>query len=210
MFVKDFYVNENEVVKGNKNQSPKEVYDQLKQSGYRCIPVVSETGDYEGMIFKVHLLEHFHENETLDATISELITNEEIHIRSEEPFIEAVSKIKAYPFLPVVEDGKFKGILTHNKVMDVLEDIFGLKTGGINFTVSAFETTGVIERLGAILKDENVEGFLTLDTGIELIRRVVFTVKNEFNANQVEELTEKIEQSGFRVVHVKQLDQPAS
>ena len=206
MFVKDFYVKEDQVVKGNKKQSPKEVYDQLKTSGYRCIPVVSETGEYEGMIFKVHLLEHFHENENLDATISELITNEEIHIRSEEPFIEAVSKIKAYPFLPVVEEGKFKGILTHNKVMDVLEDVFGLKTGGINFTVSAFETTGVIERLGVILKDENVEGFLTLDNGVDLIRRVVFTVKNEFDVNQIEELTEKIEQSGFRVVHVKQLN----
>ena len=46
MFVRDLYLELHDVVIVKNTQSVQEVYDTLKKSGYRCIPVVDDEGNY--------------------------------------------------------------------------------------------------------------------------------------------------------------------
>lgn len=207
MFVRDLYVEIHEVVTVNHEQSVAEVLDIIKESGYRCIPVVDKDGVYKGMIYKVHLMEDLYENNgDQNVNIDHLLEHKEIYISKMSPFLNALVKIKALPFVSVVEDGKLIGILTHNKVESVLEDAFGLTTGGINITLSSIEAKGMIEKLTKTLRGENIEGMFTLDNGSVIARRVVITLESDKTEDDITRLKDKLEKNGFRILHVDHIE----
>ena len=207
MFVRDLYLEEHEVVKVNVEQNVTEVFAIIKDSGYRCIPVVDHDGLYKGMIYKVHLMEYIYEDGgNVNATIESLLNHQDVFISQRSPFLNALIKIKALPFLSVVEDEKLVGILTHNKVESVLTDAFGLKTGGINITISSIEARGMIEKLTKALRGENIEGMFTLDNGSVIARRVVITLESGKTDKDIENLKDKLEKSGFRILHVDHIE----
>ena len=84
----------------------------------------------------------------------------------------------------------------------MLEDAFGLKTGGINITISSTEAKGMIEKLTKTLRGENIEGMFTLDNGSVLARRVVITLESGKTDAEIDKLTEKLEKDGFRILQV--------
>lgn len=208
MFVRDLYVELNDVTVVNNEKSVKDVYTLLKESGYRCIPVVDDAGNYKGMIYKVHLMEDLYEKDGANKTsIDHLLSHTETYITPHSPFLKALVQIKALPFISVVENGKLTGILTHNKVESVLEDAFGVHTGGISLTLSSIEAKGMIEKLTKVLRGENIEGLFTLDNGSVVARRVVITLERGKSEAEIESIKNKLEQNGFRILHAENLAQ---
>jgi len=207
MFVRDLYLEEHEVVKVNIEQSVTEVFAAIKESGYRCIPVIDNDGFYKGMIYKVHLMEYIYEDDgDVNANVESLLQHQDVFISQRSPFLNALIQIKSLPFISVVEDEKLVGILTHNKVESVLTDAFGLTTGGINITISSIEAKGMIEKLTRALRGENIEGMFTLDNGSVIARRVVITLESGKSEQDIENLKEKLEKSGFRILHVDHIE----
>ena len=207
MFVRDLYLEIHDVITVKNEQSVTEVYKTIKDSGYRCIPVIDNEGSYKGMIYKVHLMEDIYENNGGEnPTINHLLQHEDTFIHQRSPFLNALVGIKALPFLSVVEEGKLIGILTHNKVESVLEDAFAVKTGGINITLSSIEARGMIEKLTKTLRGENIEGMFTLDNGSVVARRVVITLESGKSEAEINTLTAKLEKNGFRILHVDHLE----
>ena len=179
----------------------------INETGYRCIPVVDQNDHYKGMLYKVDLIEFLYEEKGDEqSTIDSLVKHADISITEDESFLNALLQIKALPFISVVRDGKLYGILTHNKVESVLEDAFGLKTGGLNITLASTEAKGMINRLTKTLRDDNIEGMLTLDNGSALARRVVITLENTRSDEEIEKLREKLEKNGFRILQISRLD----
>lgn len=208
MFVRDLYLELNDVVVTQNNRGVQEVYDVLKESGYRCIPVVDEEGNYQGMIYKVHIMEDLYENNGAEkANINHLLQHTDLFIQQRTPFLKALIKIKALPFISVVENQKLVGILTHNKVESVLEDAFGLHTGGLSMTLSSIEAKGMIEKLTRVLRGENIEGMFTLDSGSVVARRVVVTLEKGKTEAEMQDIQDKLEKNGFRVLYVDDLDE---
>lgn len=206
MFVRDLYLELHEVISVKNDQSVTEVYETIKKSGYRCIPVVDQEGLYKGMIYKVHLMEDIYENNGGEkSNINHLLQHQDLYIQQHSPFLNALIHIKALPFISVVEDEKLIGILTHNKIESVLEDAFALKTGGINITLSSIEAKGMIEKLTKTLRGENIEGMFTLDSGSVVARRVVITLESGKSEEEIETLTDKLEKNGFRILHIDHL-----
>lgn len=207
MFVRDLYLEEHEVVKVNVEQSVTEVFAAIKESGYRCIPVIDQNRLYKGMIYKVHLMEYIYEDGgDVNATIESLLHHQDVFISQRSPFLNALIEISSLPFISVVEEGKLVGILTHNKVESVLTDAFGLKTGGINITLSSIEAKGMIEKLTKALRGENIEGMFTLDNGSVVARRVVITLENGKTDEDIEHLKHKLEKAGFRILHIDHIE----
>lgn len=187
-------------------QTVGEALNAINASGYRCIPVVDNEDNYKGMIYKVHLIEYLYEdNGDKTEQIDHLLMHKDTFITERCSFLNALIKIKALPFLSVVEQGKLVGILTHNKVESVLGDAFGLKTGGINLTISSTEAKGMIEKLTKTLRGENIEGMFTLDNGSVLARRVVITLENGKTDAEIDKLKEKLEKGGFRILQVDKI-----
>ncbi|MBO0587512.1 CBS domain-containing protein [Sporosarcina sp. E16_8] len=207
MHVRDLLLERLGVSTVNNNQTVGEALDVINASGYRCIPVVDSEDNYKGMIYKVHLIEYlYEENGEKSEEFDHLLKHQDTFITERSSFLTALIKIKALPFLSVVEHGKLVGILTHNKVESVLADAFGLKTGGINLTISSTEAKGMIEKLTKTLRGENIEGMFTLDNGSVLARRVVITLESGMTDAEIEKLTEKLEKGGFRILQVDKIE----
>lgn len=206
MFVRDLYLELKDVAVTQNHLSVKEVYAVLKENGYRCIPVVDDSGNYKGMIYKVHLMEDLYEGDGEEKeSIDHLLKHTDLYIQQHTPFLNALVKIKALPFISVVENGKLVGILTHNKVESVLEDAFGLHTGGVSLTISSIEAKGMIKKLSKVLRSENIEGMFTLDNGSVVARRVVVTLEKGKTKDEVEDIKSDLEKNGFRILHTEYL-----
>jgi len=208
MLVRDLYLPKQDVVIAHTEQTVMDVLTKIKESGYRCIPVVDSNEDYKGMIYKIHLIEYIYENSgDKNTPVEQLLKHQDAFISERSSFLNALIDIKSLPFLNVVENGKLIGILTHNKVESVLEDAFGLNTGGVNITISSTEAKGMIEKLTKTLRGENIEGMFTLDNGSVLARRVVITLEGDKSDDDIENLSHKLEKNGFRILHIDRIEQ---
>ncbi|MCD7036164.1 cyclic di-AMP binding protein CbpA [Metabacillus sp. GX 13764] len=182
----------------------KDAYEMLKETGYRSIPVLSENGTkFEGLIYKVNVLEYYFEEEGKEEeSISALIKDKDACINENDSFIKTFLTIRRLPFLGVLnESGEFTGILTHANIMDVLEDSFGLKTGGYLLTVATKEHKGAIKELVSTVKDVNIEGMLTLDNG-DYLRRIVVNLSHDLSEKKLQKIISKLEEKDFRVTYV--------
>ena len=207
MHVRDLLMERLGVATVNIDQTVGEALDAINTSGYRCIPVVDLDDNYKGMIYKVHLIEYlYEENGEKSEKIDHLLMHQDTFITERSSFLSALIKIKSLPFLSVVENGKLVGILTHNKVESVLGDAFGLKTGGINLTISSTEAKGMIEKLTKTLRGELIEGMFTLDNGSVLARRVVITLENGKTDAEIDKLKVKLEKEGFRILQIDKIE----
>lgn len=207
MHVRDLLMERLGVATVNIDQTVGEALDAINASGYRCIPVVDLDDNYKGMIYKVHLIEYlYEENGDKSEKIDHLLMHQDTFITERSSFLNALIKIKALPFLSVVENEKLVGILTHNKVESVLGDAFGLKTGGINLTISSTEAKGMIEKLTKTLRGELIEGMFTLDNGSVLARRVVITLEDGKTDAEIDKLKGKLEKEGFRILQIDKIE----
>jgi CBS domain-containing protein len=207
MHIRDLIVERLGVATVNVDQSVSETLSKINETGYRCIPVVDNDDNYKGMIYKVDLLSYLYEDKgDGEKPIDFLLEHQDIYLYEDASFLSALLKIKALPFVSVVRDGKLLGILTHNKIESVLEDAFGLKTGGINITLASTEARGMIRKLTTTLKDENIEGMLTLDNGSALARRVVITLEDGKSDEEMVKMRERLEKHGFRILQMQRIE----
>ncbi len=111
--------------------------------------------------------------------------------------------IRRLPFLAVLNEySEFVGILTHSNIFDVIEDSFGMRTGGHILTIATQDCKGTMKEIGTVLKSYHIGGLLTLDNGDQYIRRVIVNITDELHDKALKQLIAKLEKKGFRVSHV--------
>ncbi|WP_438315488.1 CBS domain-containing protein [Sporosarcina sp. FA9] len=207
MYIGDLLLKRIAVATVDSDKTVAEALVKINESGYRAVPVVDEDDTYKGAIYKMDLLEYLLEqNGDENESISHLVKHHDIHLDENVSFLNALLEIKALPFISIVKDGKLTGILTHNQVESVLEDAFGLKTGGINMTVASSESAGALERLTKTLRGEHIEGLFTLDNGSVLARRVVVTLRDDKTDEELEKLQNKLEKNGFTILQTNRIE----
>ena len=207
MHIRDLIVERLGVATVKVDQSVSETLAKINETGYRCIPVVDNTDAYKGMIYKVDLLSYLYEDKgDGEKSIDFLLEHQDIYLYEDASFLSALLKIKSLPFISVVRDGKLIGIVTHNKIESVFEDAFGLKTGGLNITLASTEARGMIRKLTTVLKDENIEGLMTLDNGSALARRIVITLEDGKSDEEMTKMRDKLEKNGFRILQMHRIE----
>jgi CBS domain-containing protein len=207
MYIGDLLLKRIAVATVNSDKTVAEALAKVNESGYRSVPVVDADDTYRGMIYKVDLLEHLLEkNGNEHDSISHLVKYQDIHLDENVSFLNALLEIKALPFISIVRDGKLTGILTHNQVESVLEDAFGLKTGGINMTVASSESSSTLERLTKTFRGEHIEGLFTLDNGSVLARRVVVTLRGDKTDEKLDKLKNKLDKNGFTTLQTNRIE----
>ncbi|MRX73848.1 CBS domain-containing protein [Bacillus lacus] len=205
MQIRYHYVKKEEVKYCPADYTVKQAYELLKETGYRCVPVLTvKEKAFAGLIYKVDLLEHYVENKGRDEdSIEGLISDKDAFIFEEDSFIKTFISIRRLPFLAVLNEKKeFSGIITHANIMDVLEDSFGLKTGGHLLTVATKEHKGAIKDLVTAVKGVNIEGLLTLDNGDKYIRRIIVNLSRDTSEENLNRIIKKLEEKDFRVTYV--------
>ncbi|MCA1029418.1 cyclic di-AMP binding protein CbpA [Bacillus timonensis] len=187
----------------------KQAYDFLKETGYRSIPVLNEEGTkFVGLIYKVHLLDFLYEQKgSPEDRITALIQNKDAFIYEQDSFYKTFLTIRRLPFIAVLnEEDEFIGIMTHSNVMDVLEDSFAMKTGGYTLTIATIEHKGAIKDLVSLIKDVNIDGLLTLDSGEKYLRRIILNLPKDLTKEKVNKIVSKLEEKEFRVTHIEQIN----
>ncbi|WP_099364539.1 cyclic di-AMP binding protein CbpA [Fredinandcohnia onubensis] len=180
----------------------------LNETGYRSVPVLSKNGTtFEGLIYKVDILEYLYEkNGDANASILTLVESKDAFVYDEDSFFKTFLTIRRLPFIAVLNsENEFLGIMTHSNVMDVLEDSFGMRTGGYTLTIATIEHKGAIKDLVSLIRDINIEGMLTLDNGEKYLRRIILNLPGLLEEDEIQAIKRKLEAKEFRVTHIDRI-----
>ncbi|MFD0050014.1 CBS domain-containing protein [Actinomycetes bacterium NPDC127524] len=202
MLIKNNYVTKEKVRVCPSSYTVGEALSFLRESGYRCVPVVNEENNhYEGQVYKVHLIEHLYENGGKDTdSVLDVATEKSSFIEEDSTLLKAVFNIDRLPFFAVVSsEERFKGIITHSVIMNLFRDGFGVKTGGLSLTIVVPELKGMMLILAETFKGYNIEGIHTFDNGDTLLRRVMITLSAEAERD-LPKFQKKLEKHNFRIV----------
>jgi CBS domain-containing protein len=180
----------------------------LNETGYRSVPVLSKNGTtFEGLIYKVDILEYLYEkNGDANASILTLVESKDAFVYDEDSFFKTFLTIRRLPFIAVLNsENEFLGIITHSNVMDVLEDSFGMRTGGYTLTIATIEHKGAIKELVSLIRDINIDGMLTLDNGEKYLRRIILNLPGSLGEDKIQAIKRKLEAKEFRVTHIDRI-----
>ncbi|HWL25954.1 MAG TPA: cyclic di-AMP binding protein CbpA [Ureibacillus sp.] len=208
MIVKQRYLSKEDVVFCKESDLASDVLAKLKTSGYRCIPVLDESGKkFVGNAYKVHILEHQLEHDE-DVAISELLTDKDGFISEGSSFYQVFFSIKRLPYLAVLdENGSFAGILTHSKIFEILEDAWGYKSGSCALTLAFPETDGILAKtLSEIKKKHPIQCVLSLDDKEWYLRRVIVTLSKGATNKTIKEIEPLLTKIGARIIDVEVFD----
>ncbi|MCR6106627.1 CBS domain-containing protein [Salipaludibacillus agaradhaerens] len=187
----------------------KEAAKTLEDSGFRCIPVLDDTGNYfKGNIYIQHIYRAIVKDTVKwEDSITKLIHDEKVHIEEQASFFRIFSRIKRYPYLAVLNaEHQFAGILTHANVMEILEDSWGIQSGRYTLTVSTHEYQGALSNIVASVKKfTNIQSLMTLDNESTFFRRVIITLPESTTNDILQNMINHLETEGFRVFDVEKI-----
>lgn len=210
MRVKNNFVTRNNVAYCLENYTLEKAYNKLEDTKYRCVPVLStDETKYVGNIYMVDILEKLYKEElTLQDSIQELIKNKNEFIFENCSFSAAFFTIKKLPYIAVLnEENEFQGILTHTKVIKMLEDSWGFKDGGKILTLVISEHRGSLQQtVKTINKHTDIEALLTLDQGNKMFRRVVVTLPKNLDDSVFNRIKNELEKNGDRILFEDYID----
>ncbi|MGE7667868.1 cyclic di-AMP binding protein CbpA [Ureibacillus composti] len=206
MLVKQRYVDKKDVVWCKETDSLSEVLDKLNESGYRCIPILDKAGErFIGNAYRVTILEHLIIDFNQDVAISALVLDEEGTISEESSFFEVFFSIKRLPYLAVLnKEGQFSGILTHSKVIELLEEAWGYKTGSCALTISLPDAEGILAKTLTLIKKKwPVHCVFSLDDSGWYLRRIIVTLTKGATQSTVKEIESVLYKVGARLIDVE-------
>lgn len=208
MLVKNDYVEKQDVVYVKENDSMDEVLKRLEESGYRCIPVLDQSGSkFAGNIYKVHLLEYEKEH-SLNKPVKDLVKDHDGYIKEDDAFFQVFSAIKRLPYLALVNDAnEFRGILTNGNVIQVLENAWGANNGSYSLTIGTIEYAGALRKMLKIVnKYCNVQSVISLNNNSLYVRRVCIVLPEEVNEETMKKVNKDLEKNNFTVTDVEKLN----
>lgn len=186
-----------------------EALNVLEQSGFRCVPVVSDDGTtFKGNIYaQVAYRALWNKKVVTNDSIMDLVEDKDVYIEETASFFRVFKNIKKYPYLAVTEDnGAFAGILTHANVMAILEDSWGIEQGNYTLTVSTHEYQGALSSImTSIKKFTSIHSLMTLDNESTFFRRVIVTLPKEISPETLRKMINNLEGDGFRVFDVEKI-----
>lgn len=205
MLVRSNYVPKSQVEYCEDTFTVQEALNKLNESGYRCLPVLSNNGKtFIGNVYKIDIVEGLYEKTlSLDDSIEKVLMDKDATVLENTSFFKVFLSIKRLPYLVVIsERGSFKGILTHAKVISVLEDSWIGKDGSTVLTFALSESQGALKRaIDIISKYASIENLITLDSHTNLwMRRVIVGLPGEVDEPTLQKIKEKLKQNGLKIV----------
>ena len=209
MLVKQKQLKKKDVTVVKETDSISAALDQLNISGYRCIPVVDETGEkFVGNIYKVEILEYKLKDGDMQAPVKQLTEEADAFVTETSSFFEVFKSLKQLPYLAVVDEkGTFTGILPHSNVIELIEEAWGYRTGSCALTITLTDSDGMLVRvLTAIKKIWEIHSVFSLDDNTTYLRRVIVSLKKGANQSTIKEIEQAIIKKGARIIDIEVFD----
>ena len=174
----------------------------LEESGYRCVPILDESGKiFRGNIYKMHIYRHKANGGDMTLPVTYLLKNATKFIYVNSSFFNVFFTIKELPYIAVLdENNQFYGILTHSSLLNMLSQSWSVEQGSYVLTIASTGQQGDLAVIAKIIaKYSSIASCITLDIGKdEFIRRTMITLP----ANKI---VSQLEAKNFKVVEIEDL-----
>lgn len=187
-----------------------EALELLEEYGYRCVPILDETGTiYRGNIYRMHLYKHKSEGKDMSLPVTHLLKNATKFVHTSSSFFSIFFMIKDLPYITVLDESDhFYGILTHSALIDLLEQSWKLEVGSYVLTIAAAGEKGDLAAITRIInRHSDIMSCITLDGDGSPIKRTIMTLEPSATEEVVEKISTALDRRGYRVVQVENLRQ---
>ncbi len=181
----------------------------LEDSGYRCVPILDETGKiFRGNIYKMHIYRHKSRGGDMSLPVTHLLKNANKFIPIDSAFFNVFFSIKDLPYITVLDENNFfYGILTHTRLLDMLTQSWNFNVGSYVLTVvSSGERGDLVDMAKIITKYTSIASCITLDVQQgELVRRTLITLPSDVSHEKLERIVASLERKNFKVPEIEDL-----
>jgi hypothetical protein len=181
-----------------------------KMAGHLSLPVVTAEGEFQGLIskrtiFEAYLAKHqsgvsYDDFLTMDASLA--MNTSVTPLSLDNHFEDTIEIITQIPFVPIVDNHKFVGIVKRSDVQGALAIAFATHVESDRILLGAAEVEGALERLFNITHKLglNVVTCVPFDAShTPLNRRIILKVEK---SEKLDNLIHQLEKSGFLVIEV--------
>lgn len=213
MLIKSLVIKKDYLTTVNEHATLEEALKILEDSGYRCVPILDDTGTiFRGNIYKMHIYRHKSQGKDMSLPVTYLLKNATKTIKVNSPFFKVFFTIKDLPYISVLdEENKFYGILTHSRLLDMLSDAWNIKTGSYVLTVLTDNSRGNLVKMAkAISKYSEIAGVMSLDASSaeindNFVRRILFTLPAGVTEDTMKLIVKRLEAKSYVVAEIEDL-----
>lgn len=181
-----------------------------KMQGHLSLPVVSVNGEFLGLISKRTIFEAYLSRQDtgesfdtfLECDAGRAVNSSVTPLSLDDFFENTIEVITQIPFVPIVEQKKFVGIVKRSDVQSALAVAFATNVTADRILLGVAEVEGLLERLFNITHrlGLNVITCIPFDASHSpLNRRVLLKVEK---SNKLDAFVTQLEKSGFLVIEV--------
>lgn len=213
MLIKSLVIKKDYLTTVNEHATLEEALKILEDSGYRCVPILDDTGTiFRGNIYKMHIYRHKSQGKDMSLPVTYLLKNATKTIKVNSPFFKVFFTIKDLPYISVLdEENKFYGILTHSRLLDMLSDAWNITTGSYVLTVLTDNSRGNLVKMAkAISKYSEIAGVMSLDASSaevndNFVRRILFTLPAGVTEDTMKLIVKRLEAKNYVVAEIEDL-----
>jgi CBS domain-containing protein len=209
MLIKQLTVPKDVVTTVSEKATLQEAIDLLEQTGFRCVPVLDETGKiYRGNIYKMHIYRHKSNGGDMDLPVTHLLKNATKYVHLDSSFFNIFFMIKDLPYITVLDNNNhFFGILTHSSLIGLLEQSWSIDQGSYVLTIASPGQKGDLANIAKIVnRQASIMSCITLDIQREgMVRRIIMTLEPGVSEEALEKITTQLDKKGYRIVGVEDL-----
>ncbi len=179
----------------------------LEEYGYRCVPIVDESGKiYRGNIYRMHIYKHKSEGKDMSLPVTHLLKNATKYVHTYSSFYSIFFMIKDLPYITVLdENDHFYGILTHSAIINLLEQSWKVNSGSYVLTIAAAGEKGDIAAITKIInRYSDIMSLITLD-GDTPIKRAIVTLDPQMTEDKLDKMAQQLDKRGYRIVQSEDL-----
>lgn len=183
----------------------------LEDSGFRCVPILDETGKiFRGNIYKMHIYRHKSNGGDMQLPVTYLLKNATKFIHVNSSFFEIFFTIKELPYIAVLDENNyFYGILTHSSLLNMLAQSWNIEQGSYVLTIASTGRQGDLAAISKIIsKYSDIAACITLDIEKdEFIRRTLITLPAGTSEKTLQTIIRHLEIKDFKVVEIENLNE---
>lgn len=209
MLIRSLAIPKRELTVVKESATLQEAIEILEESGYRCVPILDETGTlFRGNIYKMHIYRHKANGGDMNLPVTHLLKNATKFISLDSSFFKVFFTIKELPYIAVLnKDMTFFGIMTHSSLLNMLAQSWSVDAGSYVLTILApgqkgdlFQITKIINRYSSIAS------VISLDvTREDILRRVLVTLPAGISKSELETIVKALEKQDYKVVSTEDL-----
>ncbi|EJB2776331.1 cyclic di-AMP binding protein CbpA [Enterococcus faecalis] len=210
MLLKSVVIKKDNLTTVNESCTLEEALSILEDSGYRCVPILDESGKiFRGNIYKMHIYRHKANGGDMSLPVTYLLKNATKFIYVNTSFFKVFFTIKELPYIAVLDENNyFYGILTHSTLLNILAQSWNVKQGSYVLTIASVGQQGDLAAISKIIaKYSSIASCITLDVDSEeFVRRTLITLPAGTTAETCTTIVEHLERKNFKVVELENLE----